>query len=203
MDYCVICNKVEVDEENLFCTECYERYVKYGFMDPRDWGGVMKFYAIMLSKEFNVENFSKCCDYDETKLLIFNGNNTVMIRNKMFESIYSLGEAIEIVNYHFETLSNQIQNEISSMSSTDKILLEQERIERLKFRCVKVAQNIINADDDKKFYNNLDEMFQLKKQIFQGRNDEIDSIRRQIGSLNQKLKKAKELHIKIIANLTV
>ena len=36
MDYCVICNKVEVDEENLFCPECYERYVKYGFMDPRD-----------------------------------------------------------------------------------------------------------------------------------------------------------------------
>ncbi len=28
--------EVEVDEDNLFCPECYERYVKYGFMDPRD-----------------------------------------------------------------------------------------------------------------------------------------------------------------------
>jgi len=36
MEYCVICHKVEVEEGQMFCPECYERYVKYGFMDPRD-----------------------------------------------------------------------------------------------------------------------------------------------------------------------
>jgi hypothetical protein len=161
----------------------------------------MGFYAVMTSKEFNVENFRKAMTFDEDTMFVFGENNRVETRKPNSLEVHELEDAIELVKEHFESQLEGFELKISEAQAIDKGELENKRIQELEVRVKKVCSNLLESTDKMQFYNRLDEICALKKQIFTGRNEEIADIRKVIGHYKFKIRESQGKYNKLMTLL--
>jgi Ethanolamine utilization protein EutJ (predicted chaperonin) len=148
----------------------------------------MSFYAVMTSKEFNVENFRKAMTLDKDTMFVFGENSRAQTMKPDSLEVYNLEDAIEMVKEHFEAQLEGFGLKIAEAQAIDKGELENKRIYELEVRVKKVCSNLLESTDKMQFYNRLDEICALKKQIFTDRNDEIANIRKVIGHYKFKIR---------------
>jgi hypothetical protein len=98
----------------------------------------------------------------------------------------------EIINKKIENLNT----EIKSLTSAGKDDLVKTRFNEIKQQIIKTAKNMINSDEND-FLTRLKSICEQKKQLFSITISDLDNIHKKNGAVKCKIKKTKELLLKI------
>ena len=140
----------------------------------------MEYIAIMKTDSIDSLKLGFCVEGNY--FICTNNTKTFKIVDK-FNGIFKLSDAVDMVNEHYDSEMQKIDMQMKSLEQFNKEESNTKRISDLIERTKICGKRMSESSNIGDFYNYLHEISMLKKQIYQGRDDEVSYIRKRIGTI--------------------
>lgn len=141
----------------------------------------------MMNIQDSIDSFSRVYVSDDlSRVYMVQGNSISELRR--ITELHSIEEACHIIECHYDNKKEELSNLLKSEKAVDYQGEAQERYNNIKIQIKNTAKNMIETDCDIEFENKLKTICQLKKSIYNDKNQDIVNARKHNGSIKYKIK---------------